>query len=244
MKKVLIIDDEPLARRLVKEYLKDYSNFELVGECGDGFEALKAIQELKPDVLFLDIQMPKINGFELLEVLTDRPMVIFTTAYDEYALKAFDMNAIDYLLKPFSKERFQNALSKLENSETQQQKLTELIERQEFHSESENRIVIKDGATIKIIAMDDVDYFEAYDDYVKIHAKDKVHLKKQTMNHYENVLKNKQFVRIHRSSIINIHRLAKIESFEKNSYVAILSNGAQLAISRNYYPKLKIRLGV
>lgn len=244
MKKVLIIDDEPLARRLVKEYLKDSSAYELVGECGDGFEALKLIQELKPDLLFLDIQMPKINGFELLEVLTERPMVIFTTAYDEYALKAFDMNAVDYLLKPFSKERFENALLKLDSNEVQHQKLNQLIERQEFHSEATNRIVLKDGGTIKIIPIDEIDYFEAYDDYVKIHVNDKVHLKKQTMNHYENMLKNKQFVRIHRSCIINIHRLTKIESFEKNSYIAILSTGARLSISRNYYPKLKSTLGV
>jgi len=244
MKKVLIIDDEPLARRIVKEYLKDRPDFELVGECGDGFEALKLIQELQPDLLFLDIQMPKITGFELLEVLTDRPLVIFTTAYDEYALKAFDLSAIDYLLKPFSKDRFDIALQKLDKSEHQQQKVDELLEKQEFHTEASNRVVIKDGGSIKIIPLDDIDYFEAYDDYVKIHVDGKVHVKKQTMNHYEKSLKNKQFVRIHRSYIINIHRLTKIESFEKNSYIAILNTGVRLPISRNYYSTLKTILGV
>ncbi len=244
MKKVLIIDDEPLARRIVREYLSAFDQYEVAGECGDGFEGLKMIQDLRPDVVFLDIQMPKITGFELLELLPDAPHIIFTTAYDEFALKAFEINAIDYLLKPFSRERFANALEKIPDAEKQQAQLTQLLDSPERMLPGTNRIVIKDGSEIRILPASEIVFLEAYDDYVKIHHQDKVYLKKQTMNYFENTLNSEQFVRIHRSFIININKLTRIESYEKNSYRAILVSGDRVPISRNYYQKLKSLLGV
>lgn len=244
MKKVIIIDDEPLARRIVKEYLSKNEGFELLAECSDGFEGLKMIQELKPDLIFLDIQMPKITGFELLEILPDPPFVIFTTGFDEFALKAFDLNAVDYLLKPFSLERFNQAIVKFISSDLKQENISQLLETPTRNESDINRIVVKDGSEIRIIPTLEIDYLEAYDDYVKIHTKGKSHLKKQTMNYFETALNSKQFVRVHRSFIINIDRLAKIESFEKNSYVAILTEGSRVPISRSSYGKLKEVLGV
>jgi len=241
MTKVLIIDDEPLARAIVKNFLEKQQGYQLIGEAGDGFEALKIIQNEKPDLLFLDIQMPKINGFELLELLTDPPAVIFTTAFDEFALKAFEVHALDYLLKPFSLERFSAALSQWNQNKTATQKVNPIIY---TPNEEQQRIVVKDGSEIKIIPIQTVQYIEAYDDYVKIYTEKGYTLKKQTMTHFESALPQQQFMRIHRSFILNIQELAKIESFEKNSYVAILKSGARLPISRNSYSDLKQKLGV
>jgi len=241
MIKAFIVDDEPLAREVVKKHLQKYTDITLVGEANDGFEALKLIPEVKPDLLFLDIQMPKINGFELLELLAETPSVIFTTAFDEFALKAFEVNALDYLLKPFSEERFDSAVSKKRNSELHSE-IKRDIPLQIIHEQ--NRIVVKDGTEIKIIPIDDVDYIEAYDDYVKIYQGKKYILKKQTMNHFEQVLPKDQFIRIHRSYILNVNQLTKIESYEKNSYVAILKSGTSIPISRSSYSDLKARLGL
>jgi two-component system LytT family response regulator len=241
MIKAFIVDDEPLAREVVKKHLQKYTDIVLVGEANDGFEALKLIPEVKPDLLFLDIQMPKINGFELLELLSENPSVIFTTAFDEFALKAFEVNALDYLLKPFSEERFDTAINKKRNSELQHETKRD-IPLQIIHEQ--NRIVVKDGTEIKIIPIDDVDYIEAYDDYVKIYQGKKYILKKQTMNHFEQVLPKDQFIRIHRSYILNVNQLTKIESYEKNSYVAILKSGTSIPISRSSYSDLKARLGL
>lgn len=241
MIKAFIVDDEPLAREVVKKHLQKHPDIVLVGEANDGFEALKLIPEAKPDLLFLDIQMPKINGFELLELLTENPSVIFTTAFDEFALKAFEVNALDYLLKPFSEDRFDTAISKKRNSELISDFKRD-IPLQIIHEQ--NRIVVKDGTEIKIIPIDDVDYIEAYDDYVKIYQGKKYILKKQTMNHFEQVLPKDQFVRIHRSYILNVNQLTKIESYEKNSYVAILKSGTSIPISRSSYSDLKARLGL
>lgn len=245
MKKIILIDDEPLARVLLREYLEDFPDLEIVAECNDGFEGAKAIAQHHPDLIFLDIQMPKINGFELLEILTEQPAVIFTTAYDEYALKAFDTNALDYLLKPFSKERFQQALLKWLQNPAQKtandQKINDIPNKQ---PEEQNRIVIKDGTEISIIPTSEVEFIEAYDDYVKIHHKGKTHLKKKTMNYFEQLLNPKIFVRVHRSYILNISELTKIESFEKNSYLAILRSGKRLPISRTAYAPLKEILGI
>lgn len=243
MKTVIIIDDEPLARAIVKEYLKDHEDFELIAECNDGFEGIKKIAELKPDLLFLDIQMPKINGFEMLELIPEAPSVIFTTAFDEYALKAFEASAVDYLLKPFPKERFNTALNKWKKSENSVA-VSSLNEIDNKQPDEHLRVVIKDGSEIKIIPTTDIHYFEAYDDYVKVFTKDKYHLKKKTMNYFEKALNPNQFVRIHRSYIININELTKIESFEKNSYVAILRSGKRVPISRTSYTPLKERLGI
>ncbi len=241
MIKAFIVDDEPLAREVVKKHLQKHTDIVLVGEASDGFEALKLIPEVKPDLLFLDIQMPKINGFELLELLSENPSVIFTTAFDEFALKAFEVNALDYLLKPFSEERFDTAINKKRNAELTGD-LKKDIPLQIIHEQ--NRIVVKDGTEIKIIPINEVDYIEAYDDYVKIYQGKKYILKKQTMNHFEQVLPKDQFIRIHRSYILNVNQLTKIESYEKNSYVAILKSGTSIPISRSSYSDLKSRLGL
>lgn len=242
MKKTIIIDDEPLARAIVKEFLKAIPEIEVVAECGDGFEGAKLIGELKPDLIFLDVQMPKINGFEMLEILSHQPAVIFTTAFDEYALKAFEVHALDYLLKPFSEERLLQAVQKyLSKAEEKNEELPAVNYPQ---PDEQFRIVIKDGSEIKIVPTAEIEYLEAYDDYVKIFAKSGKYLKKKTMNHFEQSLPAAQFIRIHRSYILNINELTKIESYEKNSYVAILRSGARVPISRTSYSDLKARLGV
>lgn len=240
MKNVIIIDDEPLARSVVREMLSNHPEFKVVDECANGFEGVKAIEKYSPDLIFLDVQMPKINGFEMLELLETKPQVIFTTAFDEYALNAFEVNALDYLLKPFDSERFDKAIRKfLEKSvePTNEKELPAL-------SEYLNRIVIKDGTDIKIIPVSDVNYLEAYDDYVKIHTNQKTYLKNSTMSYYENHLDKSSFSRIHRSFIINVNRLTKIEGFEKNSFRAILQCGARVPISRSAYKNLKESLGL
>jgi two-component system LytT family response regulator len=245
MRKAIIIDDEPLARSIVVEYLQSHTDVEVVAQCNDGFEGVKRIAEHQPDLIFLDIQMPKINGFEMLELLNTIPSVIFTTAFDEYAIKAFESNAIDYLLKPFSKDRFDTAVEKWK-SKTQptNNHIEKFIQQTEKQPEEQNRIVVKNGSDIRIVPVDDIFYIEAYDDYVKIFTKDSYYLKKKTMNYYEQVLDNSVFFRVHRSFIINLQQLTKIESLEKNSYIAILKNNKRIPISRNSYGDLKEVLGL
>lgn len=244
MKKVIIIDDEPLARSIVKSYLEKYSDIEIVAECNNGFEGLKAIETHQPYLIFLDIQMPKINGFEMLELIDNNPSVIFTTAFDEYALKAFETSAIDYLLKPFTEERFDQAFEKWKASNSTFSKTNEINEVVHKQPDEKLRVVVKDGSTIQIIPTSDILYFEAYDDYVKVHTKERYHLKKKTLSYYEQTLSQKDFLRIHRSFIINVNYLTKISSFEKNSYKATLTNQAQIPISRNSYAELKELLGI
>lgn len=242
MIKVILIDDEPLARLIVKEYLQAYSNFEIVAECDNGFEAVKAIQTHNPDLLFLDIQMPKINGFETLELLENKPAVIFTTAFDEYALKAFEQNATDYLLKPFNEERFKKAIDKflaIAKKEPQTNKVEKLLDTTGKHQDEAHRIVVKNGSTILILPINDIPYIEAYDDYVKIYNKDTFYLKKKTMGYYEEILDAQQFVRIHRSYILNVNYLTKIEPLDKNNSLAILKTGAKLPLSKTGHSKLK-----
>ena len=246
MSKVIIIDDEPLARSMVKEYLQKHPELLLVAECGDGFEGVKAIQQQQPDLIFLDIQMPKINGFEMLELVDQPPAVIFTTAFDEYAIKAFEAHAIDYLLKPFDQQRFDKAIAKW-----QEQKIKdtgnitqELLETASQSPAQNQRIVIKDGSKIKIIPVHDVQYLEAADDYVKIHTKDGYFLKNKTMNHFEQVLDGQQFVRSHRSYIVNVQQITRIDPYEKDGHVAILRSGVKVPVSRSGYGKLKEILGL
>lgn len=245
MLKAIIIDDEHLARELVGEYLEAHPHIQVVDTAGDGFEAFRKITEHKPDLIFLDIQMPKINGFELLEILPEKPQVIFTTAFDEYAVKAFESQALDYLLKPFSQSRFDQSISKLsatknaENSSVENLDLT--LNRQ---PDEHKRVVVKNGAEIQIIPTSDIDFIEAYDDYVKIYVGNQYHLKKKTLTYYEKQLDSDQFMRIHRSFILNISKLTRIESFEKNSQLAILTSGKRIPISRTSYPVLKLRLGI
>ncbi len=246
MIKAVLIDDEPLARSLVKEYLQSHENITIVQECNDGFEGLKAIQQHQPDLIFLDIQMPKINGFEMLELLDPAPSVIFTTAFDEYAIKAFEAHAIDYLLKPFSKERFDKALQKWSQNKEQNksEKKTQNLLSETRQPDENHRVVVKNGSNIRIIPVQDITYIEAYDDYVKIFTKDTYHLKKKTMSHFEEVLDNKDFLRVHRSFIINLQQITKIEPAEKGSHLALLKTGNKIPLSRTGYGKLKEVLGV
>jgi two-component system LytT family response regulator len=244
MKKVIIIDDEPLARSIVSAFLKKFEELEIVAECNNGFEGIKAIEEFEPDLIFLDIQMPKINGFEMLELLDQSPAVIFTTAFDEYAIKAFETSAVDYLLKPFTEERFEKAISKWKNSSNSEKSSHSLIENLHKQPDEHLRIVVKDKGAINVIPTSDVYFLKAYDDYVKIHVKDSYFLKKKTMNYFEKTLSSSDFVRIHRSYIININYLTKIEAFEKNNYRATLTNGNVVPISRTSYSELKKNLGL
>ena len=244
MTKVLIIDDEPLARSMVIEYLAEYSDIEVVQECGDGFEGVKAITQHSPDLIFLDIQMPKITGFEMLELVDNPPDVIFTTAFDEYAMQAFETNAIDYLLKPFSKDRFDKAIAKWRNQLTKSETIKSIIEDSVKQPEESSRVVVKVGNAIKIIPVEDIYYIEAYDDYVKIHTKDGFHLKKKTMNFFEKALDDKQFVRVHRSYIISLQQLTKIEVKEKDSHVVKMKTGTVVPMSKSGYAKLKEVLGM
>ncbi|MES2656438.1 MAG: response regulator [Bacteroidota bacterium] len=244
--KAVLIDDEPLARSLVAEYLQTYTQVQVVAECNDGFEGIKAIMQHKPDLVFLDVQMPKITGFEMLELLDYRPQVIFTTAFDEYAIKAFDQNAIDYLLKPFSKERFDKAMLKLMNntSQTDMQKEGEELILTTANNEAEKRVVVKHAGVIKIIPTVDIFYFEAYDDYVKIHTAENIFVKKKTMSYFEQTLQQTQFVRVHRSYIIQVNQLTKIEQLDKDTHAAILKTGVRIPLSKTGYPKLKSVLGL
>lgn len=243
-KKIVIIDDEPLARSIVAEYLQAHSDLELVAECNNGYEGVKAIMQHKPDLIFLDIQMPKINGFEMLEILDERPPVIFTTAFDEFAIKAFEANAIDYLLKPFDKTRFDGALKKWKEQKTTDKGIDALIENTNKQPEEKNRIVVRNGGDIQIVPTSDIVYIEAYDDYVKIFTKDTYHLKKKTMTYYEETLDPSVFFRTHRSFIINLQQLTKIEPLEKNTFVVILKNGKKVPLSRSGYSKIKDLLGI
>ena len=241
--KVIIIDDEPLARSIVKEYLQKHPALEIVQECNDGFEGIKAIQQHQPDLIFLDIQMPKINGFEMLELIEQPPAVIFTTAFDEYAIKAFDAHAVDYLLKPFNQERFDKAIQKL-REQTNQKANEELLETASQSPSQNHRIVVKTGSKIKIIPVQDVHYLEAADDYVKIFTQEGHFLKNKTMNHFEKVLDGAVFVRSHRSYIVNVQQITRIDPYEKENYVAILRSGAKVPISRTGYVKLRSILGL
>lgn len=243
MLKVLIIDDEPLACMLVQEYLSAFPQMQVVGVCHDGFSGLKAIQQLEPDLLFLDIQMPKINGFELLELLEHQPAVIFTTAFDEYAMKAFDQHAVDYLLKPYSQERFQKAVQKYLQQQTAVN-TEELLTSASQSPQQQDRIVIKEHSSIRIIPVNQVHYIEAADDYIKIVTADGHWLKNKTMAAMEKQLPDQQFVRIHRSYLVNVQEISKLHPMEKESYVAILKNNKQLPVSKSGYQKLKEKLGI
>lgn len=247
MIKALLIDDEPLARSIVREYLQNYPDIEIVQECNDGFEGVKAIQQHQPELIFLDIQMPKINGFEMLELVEEHPSVIFTTAFDEYALKAFETHAIDYLLKPFSKDRFDKAIQKWReqySSENAKKKTDALLENTSQQPEQSQRVVVKTGSKIRIIPVHDILYFEADDDYIRIHTADGSFLKKKTMQYFEQTLNSSQFVRVHRSYIIQVAYLTRIDQENGEHHTAVLKNGAKVPLSRTGYPKLKEVLGM
>jgi two-component system LytT family response regulator len=262
--RAIIIDDEPLARMIVMEYLQSHPNITVLQECNDGFEGIKAIQQYHPDLIFLDIQMPKINGFEMLEVADNPPDVIFTTAFDEYAIRAFEAHAVDYLLKPFSKDRFDKAVRKWldryadhraartagqdpssrspapDAASTQEA----LLETASSSPTQQQRIVVKTAGKIKIIPLEDIHYLEASDDYVKIHTHNGAFLKNRTMSYFEQVLDPNRFVRTHRSYIINVQQVTRIDPYEKDSHLCILSSGAQVPVSKAGYVKLKAVLGL
>jgi two-component system, LytTR family, response regulator len=245
--KAIIIDDEPLARSIIKEYLHYHPALELIAECNDGFEGVKAIQQHQPDLIFLDIQMPKINGFEMLELIDGPPAVIFTTAYDEYAIKAFESHAVDYLLKPFSRERFDKAVSKLLQTEkmvSPKDQLRPLLESVSNSPGEHQRVVVKLSGKIRIIPVEDIHYLEAADDYVKIITKEGSFLKNKTMGHFETVLNKNLFVRTHRSFIVNITEITRIDPYEKDNHLAILKSGARVPVSKTGYVKLKSVLGL
>ena len=246
MIKVIIIDDEPLARSIVVEYLSKHADIEVVAECPNGFEGVKAIQQHQPDLIFLDIQMPKITGFEMLELLDHAPSVIFTTAFDEYAIKAFEANAVDYLLKPFSGDRFEKALAKWRherpNAVEQLEKINDIPHKQE---EETQRIVVKNGSNIHIIPIYEIQTIEAYGDYVKIFTANDYFLKKKPLSYFESIFPSDEFLRVHRSHLIQLKSIVKIEPYEKTNHIAILQNDRRVPLSRSGYQRLRevLKLG-
>ncbi|HEY9257266.1 LytTR family DNA-binding domain-containing protein [Chitinophaga sp.] len=245
MIKAVIIDDEPLAREVVKEYLLNFPQITIMQECNDGFEGLKAIQQHQPDIIFLDIQMPKITGFEMLELVENMPAVIFTTAFEEHAIKAFEVHAVDYLLKPFSSERFDKAVQKwLDQLQAPAANTEALLETAAATPVQSNRVVIKLNGKIKIIAVQDIHYLEAADDYVKIVTQEGSFLKNKTMSFFEKMLDPQQFTRVHRSYILNVNQVTRIDPYEKENHLAILRSGARVLVSKTGYPRLKAALGL
>ena len=239
----IIIDDESLARKITRGYLSKHPNVEILDECSNGFDAIKKINELKPDLIFLDIQMPKINGFEMLELLEQPPVIIFTTAYDHYAIKAFEVNAADYLLKPFSEERFNDALTRsfkhLNDRFEHDSAIKNIIEHNDKKIEFLERVVIKDGSKITILPVETIKWLEAQDDYVMINSDKGRFLKQKTMKYFENHLDENSFVRIHRSYMINVDYIQHLEQTSKDSYQLILKNGKQLPVSKTGLSKLR-----
>jgi two-component system LytT family response regulator len=244
--KIIIIDDEAPARDLIRHYLQEYPNIEITGEADNGFTAMKLIREQKPHLIFLDVQMPKLTGFEMLELMDEPPAIIFSTAFDQYAIRAFEMNTVDYLLKPYSKERFdaavQKAFNRLENGDWKMENGKKILNSQFSVLDLKNsltRIAVKDRQQIHVIPVNDIDFIEADGDYVKLHTSKKSYLKEKTMKYFEENLPSQQFIRIHRSYIVNVNEVAKIELYEKDSYRVHLKNGELLKASSNGYKALK-----
>ncbi len=245
--RVIIVDDEPLARAVVREYLGAHPGVTIVAECGNGFDAVKAVTELAPDLMFLDVQMPKLDGFEVLELLGRAVPVIFTTAFDKYALRAFDVHAVDYLLKPFSEERLGEALSRArgrlagregEGGGEAPLDVNGLLAAARPRPGPLERVLIRDGAQVHVIPSERIDFVEAQDDYVCFVADGKSFLKDQTMAAVEEALDPARFVRIHRSYLLNIERIARVELYAKDSRIAILRDGRKLPVSRAGYQRL------
>jgi two-component system, LytTR family, response regulator len=245
--RVVIVDDEELARQILREYLSKHAEIEVSAECANGFEAVKTVAEKKPDLVFLDIQMPKLDGFEVLELIGNEAAVIFVTAYDSYAIRAFEVHAVDYLLKPISQERFEAALTRAKERvggkpAPHALPVSELSAAARPPAQYADRIPVRDGTRVFIIPIAKLDYAEAQDDYVALASEGKKHLKQQTIASLEAALDPSRFLRIHRSYIVNLERVAKIEPYGKDSHVAVLSNGLQLPVSRAGYNRLKAYL--
>ena len=246
--KAVIIEDEMPARELLKAYLSKESNIEIAEECENGFEGIKAIARHHPDLIFLDVQMPKLTGFEMLELLDEFPQIIFTTAYDQYAIKAFELNAVDYLMKPFSKERFSRAIEKArkriadkENSETT---VKTLVKKVKEENGTIDRIFVKTGSRIDVIPVSEIIRIDAQDDYAEIITKNKSYLKKETMNFLEKNLPQSNFIRVHRSSIINSDYMEKIEKYGKESYIVVLKDDSRVNVSKSRIKELRNTLGI
>lgn len=240
---VLLIDDELLARQLINSYLHHHPDIEIVGECADGFSGLKAIKELKPDLVFLDIQMPKLTGFEMLDVLDDPPVIVFSTAYDEFALKAFEANAADYLLKPYSQERFDAALEKARSRIGKGQTGNEMAARITSEIDKEpmllHRLVLKTNQGIEILATEAIDFLTSADDYTEIVSGNKKYLKQKPLKYFDDHLDPVRFVRTHRTTILNIGLIARLEPYGKESWIAVLKSGQKLPVSKTGYQRLK-----
>lgn len=237
--RVIIVDDEELARGVVREYLGAHADIEIVGECANGFDAVKAITEMEPELVFLDIQMPKLNGFEVVELAGRKARYIFVTAFDQYALKAFEIHAVDYLLKPFSQQRLDEALAHARSSVGNPPALAAMVREAATRNKPLERVLIRDGAKVHLIAAEKIDYIEAQDDYVQISAGGKTWLKNQRLSELESQLDPDTFLRIHRSYIVNIEAISRIEPAGKDSHVAVLKDDTRIPISRSGYQKVR-----
>jgi two-component system LytT family response regulator len=243
--RIVIVEDEQPARDLLKNYLSSNPDISIIGEYADGFSAAVAINRDKPDLVLLDIQLPRLSGFEMLEILDHNPLIIFTTAYDEFAIKAFEQNATDYLLKPFSKERFMLALQRASDKLLSNPNLSKSASDMAVDLNSAlplNRLVVKDNKGIHVIAAQDIQYIEAQDDYIMIYCKQGRFMKKQTLKSIEERLNPQLFVRVHRSYIANVQEINRIEPYEKDSYIAVLKNDARIKVSAAGYKVLRQEL--
>jgi two-component system LytT family response regulator len=242
--RIAIVDDEELARQLVREYLEAVPAVEVIAECANGFEAVKVVSELKPDLLLLDVQMPRLNGFEVIELVGRDVAVVFTTAHDEYALRAFEVNAVDYLLKPFSGDRLAGAIGRARERIARREPLplAALAAAARRPDTSAPRVLVRDGARVHVIPVDSIDYVQAQDDYVSYRAAGKQYLKEQTLADVEASLDAAKFVRIHRSYVLNLDRLARVELDERENRVATLVNGERLPVSRSGHARLTAAL--
>jgi two-component system LytT family response regulator len=244
--RIIIIDDEAPAREIIKHYLKEVESVEIIAECADGFTGLKTISSMKPDLVFLDIQMPRLTGIEMVEVLTEKPEIIFTTAYDQYALRAFELNAVDYLMKPFPKRRFleavKKAINKIRSDAGNKVPANELLAIKPEPATPVNRIVVRKGNAINLIPVEKIRYVEAQDDYIMIYHSDGKALKQQTMKSCEDNLSKTDFVRVHRSFLVRVAEIKRIEPYGKENYIAILQSGDKLPVSRSGYRHLKEEL--
>ncbi len=244
--KTIIIDDEELARKVIVKYLEKHPEVEIIEECENGFSGLKAINEKKPDIVFLDIQMPKINGFEMLDVLEEKPLIIFSTAHDDFAIKAFEHSALDYLLKPYSQRRFSEAVNKalerIVTGKSQSLELENLGIENDTQEDFLRRIVIKNGNQVNVIPVDDILLLEAAGDYVEIYTAGKKYLKQKSLTFFENRLDTDHFIRVHRSSIVAVSEISKLEPYSKDSYILVLKNGKEVNVSRTGMDVLKKKL--
>ncbi|KAB8042867.1 LytR/AlgR family response regulator transcription factor [Janthinobacterium aquaticum] len=245
--RAVIVDDEALARMVLREFLARHDDIEIVAECANGFEAVKAISELAPDLVFLDIQMPRLDGFEVVELIGAQAAAtrfIFVTAYDQYALKAFDCHALDYLLKPYSEQRLAQALAHARTQQGSPAQAVDAVAREAAaRAAPVHRVLIRDGARVHVIASSAIDYIEAQDDYVSIRSSGKSYLKAQRLAELESLLDPAKFLRVHRSYLLNIDGICRIEQATRDSHVAILRDDTRIPVSKAGYQKLRLLVG-